>query len=269
MQRSTARRAGFTLIELLVVVVVISILLGILFPVIGEMKVRSFRTQTQRTIDSLYVSLAGFFNEHGYYPAPEPFPGSLGPGDELQMWEEGCWITRGDSGSGSVMSPDFRTYFSVDESQLGPDAELLDAFGEPLRYMYSPDAFEVQLNETYNLCDTVYNSAVADTSYFCTAADTSAQLVDKPDAPIDNDQATAEVDTDDANYSWLAYRTPADTAGDPLEIHDTIFIYSKGADVSEDREKAHWSGAANDPDDPWETLTDHPNHDNLYRKATR
>ena len=47
----SSRHAGFTLIELLVVIAIIAVLAGLIFPVIGKVRLRGVET---RTLSKLY-----------------------------------------------------------------------------------------------------------------------------------------------------------------------------------------------------------------------
>lgn len=69
--RSSDRRAtdsAFTLIELLTVIVIISVLMGLLFPVLAEMKNRTRRTEAATTLGGIVSACKSYHVDYGYYP---------------------------------------------------------------------------------------------------------------------------------------------------------------------------------------------------------
>ena len=71
--RSTAvidRRynSGFTLIELLVVIVIISVLLGLAFPVYQSVQNSAKKTQAKNDVTQIVTAVNAFYTEYGKYP---------------------------------------------------------------------------------------------------------------------------------------------------------------------------------------------------------
>lgn len=73
MKRTTDRQyKGFTLIEMLVVIVIIAILTGLVFKLMGYASDRAAISQTAATIEKVRAALEEFYAEYGQYP-PVPY----------------------------------------------------------------------------------------------------------------------------------------------------------------------------------------------------
>ncbi|MGN6726721.1 MAG: type II secretion system protein, partial [Tepidisphaeraceae bacterium] len=64
----SARRSGFTLVELLIVIGIIAILVGILLPVAGRVRVAAKRTQTLATMSKIEQACEQYYSAFGAYP---------------------------------------------------------------------------------------------------------------------------------------------------------------------------------------------------------
>ena len=58
------RRAGFTLIELLVVIAVIAVLAGLLFPVMGKIRIRGVETRTTSNLRQVAAAMGAYSANH-------------------------------------------------------------------------------------------------------------------------------------------------------------------------------------------------------------
>ena len=77
--RGRARPAGFTLIELLVAIGIIVVLVGILLPVIGNVRNQGYVASTQAFISQLSAACEAYQTDFRAYPGPLPL-GQIGPG---------------------------------------------------------------------------------------------------------------------------------------------------------------------------------------------
>lgn len=66
--RSNRLRRGFTLIEIMVVVLVIAILMGVTFRLVGTSSNAAARADTIAKMERLHSALGAFYAEYGYYP---------------------------------------------------------------------------------------------------------------------------------------------------------------------------------------------------------
>ena len=65
------KRSGFTLIELLVVIVIIAVLAGLIFPVMGKVRLRSLETRTTSNLRQIGTAMSSYSNDHeGMLPGP-------------------------------------------------------------------------------------------------------------------------------------------------------------------------------------------------------
>ena len=65
------KRSGFTLIELLVVILIIAVLAGLIFPVMGKVKLRSLETRTTSNLRQIGTAMSSYSNDHeGMLPGP-------------------------------------------------------------------------------------------------------------------------------------------------------------------------------------------------------
>ena len=67
------RKSGFTLIELLVVMAIIGILAGLVFPTLGGVRKRAFRTQTHNLVSQVDAAWHVHFNDFRSFPNPKYF----------------------------------------------------------------------------------------------------------------------------------------------------------------------------------------------------
>ena len=58
------KRSGFTLIELLVVILIIAVLAGLIFPVMGKVKLRSIETRTTSNLRQIGTAMISYSNDH-------------------------------------------------------------------------------------------------------------------------------------------------------------------------------------------------------------
>lgn len=89
--RRNAPSAGFTLIELLVVLAIGGILLALLFPALGKMKIRSQQAESTSRLRTLGVAFASYASENGGRLPPStsntlPQPGVPQPGVPGGRW---------------------------------------------------------------------------------------------------------------------------------------------------------------------------------------
>ncbi|MHC4883970.1 MAG: type II secretion system protein [Planctomycetota bacterium] len=124
MHHPNRNRSAFTLIELMVVIVVIAILLAIGSVVINKMKTRAKRTGTLSQIAQLYTGIESYKAEYGYYPIPQ------------ENSQGNFYISKG-TDIGTILDDEMRKHFTYDKEKLEND-HLLDEYGEPLIYMYTP-----------------------------------------------------------------------------------------------------------------------------------
>lgn len=68
--RRSRPREGFTLIELLVVIAIIVLLISILLPVVGTVRVKAQVTQTQAEMDKLRAAIMNYYHDWNTYPGP-------------------------------------------------------------------------------------------------------------------------------------------------------------------------------------------------------
>ncbi len=73
---SHRRRTAFTLIELLVVLAIISILAGLLFPVIGGVQDRARKTQALSDANQIITAVKAYYAEYGKYPVADGAQGT-------------------------------------------------------------------------------------------------------------------------------------------------------------------------------------------------
>ena len=65
------KRSGFTLIELLVVILIIAVLAGLIFPVMGKVRLRSLETRTTSNLRQVGTAMSSYSNDHeGMLPGP-------------------------------------------------------------------------------------------------------------------------------------------------------------------------------------------------------
>ena len=60
----TLRRTGFTLIELLVVIAIIAVLAGLLFPVMGKVRLRGIETRTASNLRQIAAAMSAYSANH-------------------------------------------------------------------------------------------------------------------------------------------------------------------------------------------------------------
>jgi prepilin-type N-terminal cleavage/methylation domain-containing protein len=65
------RRHAFTLIELLVVIVIISVLIGLAFPVFSSIQNQAKKTQAKNDLTQIVTAVNAFYTEYGRYPTTE------------------------------------------------------------------------------------------------------------------------------------------------------------------------------------------------------
>lgn len=63
---------GFTLLELLVVVAIIGILVGIMLPAIGGVKIKAQKKKAESDVRSLAVACRAYHTEYGYWVGDDP-----------------------------------------------------------------------------------------------------------------------------------------------------------------------------------------------------
>ena len=62
------KRRSFTLVEILVVIGTIAILMGILFPAVGMIRVKASQRQSQTEVKAIQTAIQSFKNEYHYLP---------------------------------------------------------------------------------------------------------------------------------------------------------------------------------------------------------
>jgi type II secretion system protein G len=77
---------GFTLLELLVVVAIIGILVGIMLPAIGGVKIKAQKKKAESDVKSLAVACRAYHTEYGYWAGDNP---KRGISDTYQSTDEG------------------------------------------------------------------------------------------------------------------------------------------------------------------------------------
>jgi prepilin-type N-terminal cleavage/methylation domain-containing protein len=65
-----SRQAAFTLVELLIVIGIIAVLIGILLPAVGKVRIASQKVATQNTINRLVQGCEAYFADFNAYPGP-------------------------------------------------------------------------------------------------------------------------------------------------------------------------------------------------------
>src|SRR4051812_43446348 len=81
-----SRSAAFTLIELLTVIAIIAILMGILFPVINNVKENAKKVQAKNDVTQIVTAVKAYYTEYGKYP---PVPGSTQPNADTVLGRVG------------------------------------------------------------------------------------------------------------------------------------------------------------------------------------
>jgi prepilin-type N-terminal cleavage/methylation domain-containing protein len=64
------RHPGFTLIELLVVIGIIAVLIGVLIPVVSNVRQSAYAADTQNTLSSIQGAIERYYQEYRAYPGP-------------------------------------------------------------------------------------------------------------------------------------------------------------------------------------------------------
>src|SRR5438045_4812327 len=64
------RYRAFTLIELLVVIIIITVLIGIAFPVFQSIQNQAKKTQAKNDVTQIVTAVNAFYTEYGKYPLP-------------------------------------------------------------------------------------------------------------------------------------------------------------------------------------------------------
>ncbi len=62
------RGLAFTLMEMMAVVAIIMVMVGLLFPVIGNIKEQAKKAKARTEMDNLRIAIKAFYREYGYYP---------------------------------------------------------------------------------------------------------------------------------------------------------------------------------------------------------
>jgi prepilin-type N-terminal cleavage/methylation domain-containing protein len=86
-------RRGFTLIELLVVILILSILAGLVSPVVRKVRENARRTQAVVEMQAIEGAVTGYFKEYGRLPMPQA-QGMPGADLEMRYDESGAATSR-------------------------------------------------------------------------------------------------------------------------------------------------------------------------------
>ncbi len=70
--RAAAFPAGFTLVELMTVLAILAILMTILIPVIGKVRMRAQIAVVQQQLNEIEGAIGRFYQDQGSYPGPLP-----------------------------------------------------------------------------------------------------------------------------------------------------------------------------------------------------
>lgn len=85
---------GFTLLELLVVVAIIGILVGIMLPAIGGVKIKAQIKKAESGVKSLAVACRAYHTEYGYWPLARGDRGMDTPPEALLTSTNNEFMTR-------------------------------------------------------------------------------------------------------------------------------------------------------------------------------
>ena len=81
MKRAIAWRAGFTLIELLVVIGIIAVLIAILIPVVGKVRLAAQTANTTNQMQRISAAIQVYFHDFQAYPGALPNSAFAGAGN--------------------------------------------------------------------------------------------------------------------------------------------------------------------------------------------
>ena len=130
----TGRRGhGFTLIEMLVVIAIISILVGLLMPVLHKVRMIGLRVGARYTLSNLQTAIEQYCRDLGDYP-PDDYRGSDQPNSDLDNPAE-CLV---------YFLADQTDYYGFKKQDLidldGDNYEaVVDSWGQP--FVYNRRAF--------------------------------------------------------------------------------------------------------------------------------
>lgn len=117
-------RSGFTLIELLLVIAIVSVLIGMLFPVFAQARKQSRMASCTSNLRQLHMAMSLYTDDHGQAPNPLQFVRSLDNRRLLFCPEDG----KPDSAASSyvfrsVVPPDFKPIW--EQSSVDPNVVLV------------------------------------------------------------------------------------------------------------------------------------------------
>ena len=145
-------RRGFTLLELLIVMGIIGVLVALLFPVIGSIRLTGQRTQAQNEAGQLDAAVRAYLAEYGKLPIPTSDQGGA---DKLYSGTAGAAIVKalvGLNGTGAAEVPNPRkTAYLQAQGTAGAAGTYEDPWGTPY-------AFAMDCNYDGRLDASIYSS---------------------------------------------------------------------------------------------------------------
>ncbi len=120
---------AFTLIELLVVITIISILVGLLFPVVGSVRLQAQKAVASANNSSIVIAVNQYQTDYGLFP-PEEFQANAGDENKQIMN-----ILRAEEGENAEHNPRKTKYLQGKDAKAIGEDRFRDGFTEDGEYL--------------------------------------------------------------------------------------------------------------------------------------